>query len=149
VATFIHSGVKSKVYYVSLTGFDTHANQVDRHGKLLTQYAEGVTAFINDLKQQNHFNDTLVFTFSEFGRRVEENAASGTDHGTANAAFLFGSQLKKKKMVNLGSDLANLDEGDLIHSIDFRSIYKNILTDWLKVSSDGIVAKNVSNVGFV
>lgn len=149
VATFIHSGVKSKVYYVSLTGFDTHVNQVDRHGNLLTQYAEGVSAFLNDLKQQNHFKDTLVFTFSEFGRRVEENAASGTDHGTANVSFLFGSQLKKKKMVNMGSDLTNLDEGDLIHSIDFRSIYKNILNDWLKVSSDGIVAKNVSNVGLV
>jgi uncharacterized protein (DUF1501 family) len=146
VATFIHSGVKSKVYYLSLGGFDTHVNQVGRHNKLLEQYAEGVTAFINDLKQQKRFKDTTIFTFSEFGRRVEENAGGGTDHGTANVCFLFGTQLKKKKMFNLASDLSVLDEGDLVHSVDFRSIYKSILESWLNVSADGILAKDVESL---
>lgn len=146
VATFIHSGVKSKVYYVSLGGFDTHVNQADRHNKLLGQYAEGVTAFINDLKQQDHFKDTVLFTFSEFGRRVEENGSKGTDHGTANVCFAFGAQLKKKKMFNVGSDLSLLEEGDLMYSIDFRSIYKSILENWLKVSADGIIAKDVGGL---
>lgn len=149
VASFIHSGVKSKVYYVSLSGFDTHVGQTEKHSRLLEQYAEGVSAFLNDLKSQKHFDNTLVFTFSEFGRRAEENASSGTDHGTANVAFLFGSQLKKKGIVNDGPDLAKLEDGDLLYSVDFRSIYKNIITSWLNGSPKGIVADDVANFNIV
>lgn len=149
VASFIQSGVKSRVYYVSLSGFDTHTAQADRQSRLLKQYADGVSAFITNLKQNHQFENTLLFTFSEFGRRVEENASNGTDHGTANVNFLFGTQLKQKGLVNSGPDLTQLDEGDLLHTIDFRSIYKNIISDWLKAPTNGIIANDVNTFNIV
>lgn len=91
-----NSGLKTRVYYVSLSGFDTHAAQKIQQGRLLKQYAEGVSSFIKDLKQHGKLDDTLVLTFSEFGRRVEQNASNGTDHGTANYIFLFGGKLKNR-----------------------------------------------------
>src|SRR5690606_5994967 len=75
VAKFINSGLATRVYYVSLSGFDTHTAQINQQGRLLKQYSEGISAFINDLKTAGNFEDTLVMTFSEFGRRVEQNAS--------------------------------------------------------------------------
>jgi uncharacterized protein (DUF1501 family) len=112
IANFIASGLSTKVYYVSLSGFDTHVGQVEKQNKLLTTYAEAVSAFIKNLKELNKWDDTLVFTFSEFGRRVEENASAGTDHGTAGNVFLFGKNLKKKGLINPLPNLENLDNGD-------------------------------------
>ncbi|MDX2171789.1 MAG: DUF1501 domain-containing protein [Bacteroidota bacterium] len=149
IANFIASGLTTKVYYVSLSGFDTHAGQVDKQNKLLEQYAESVTAFIKNLKEQNKWDDTLIFTFSEFGRRVEENASGGTDHGTAGNVLLFGKNLKKKGIVNPAPDLSNLDNGDLKYSIDFRSIYKDILQNWLQTDANKIVSANVNPFSIV
>ena len=144
IAGFISSEVATKVYYVSLTGFDTHVGQVDKQNKLLQQYAEAVNAFIKNLKELNKWDDTLVFTFSEFGRRVEDNASAGTDHGTAGNVLLFGKNLKKKGIVNPSPDLTNLDNGDLKFSVDFRSIYKDILQNWLQTDANKIVSANVN-----
>ncbi len=144
IAGFISSEVATKVYYVSLTGFDTHVGQVDKQNKLLQQYAEAVNAFIKNLKELNKWDDTLVFTFSEFGRRVEDNASSGTDHGTAGNVLLFGKNLKKKGIVNPSPDLTNLDNGDLKFNVDFRSIYKDILQNWLQTDANKIVSANVN-----
>jgi len=144
IAGFIASDINTKIYYVSLSGFDTHVGQVAKQNKLLSQYAESVTAFIKNLKELNKWEDTLIFTFSEFGRRVEDNASSGTDHGTAGNVFLFGKNLKKKGIINPGPDLTNLDNGDLKYSIDFRSIYKDILQNWLQTDADKIVSANVN-----
>lgn len=143
-ANFISSGIATKVYYVSLSGFDTHVGQVGKQSKLLEQYAEAIVAFIKNLKELNKWDDTLIFTFSEFGRRVEENASLGTDHGTAGNVLLFGKTLKNKGIVNPAPDLLNLENGDLKYSIDFRSIYKDILQNWLQTDANKIVSANVN-----
>lgn len=144
IANFINSGLTTKVYYVNLTGFDTHVGQVDKQNKLLATYAEAMNAFIKNLKALNKWDDTLVFTFSEFGRRVEENASAGTDHGTAGNVFLFGKNLKKKGIINQAPNLENLDNCDLKYSVDFRSIYKNILENWLNADANKIITGDVS-----
>ncbi|HWY13020.1 MAG TPA: DUF1501 domain-containing protein [Bacteroidia bacterium] len=143
VATFIESGLNTRVYYVSLTGFDTHVAQLNQHEKLLQTYAEGISAFIKNLRSKNKWDNTLLFTFSEFGRRVEENASAGTDHGTAGNVLLFGGNLKKKGIVNDGPDLKYLDDGDLKFKVDFRSIYSNILSNWLNTDAAKILKSNI------
>ena len=94
---------------------------------MLKQYSEGLNAFIKDVKSGGNFDDTLVVTFSEFGRRVEQNASNGTDHGTANNIFLFGGKLKEKGIINSAPDLKNLDSGDLKYEVDFRQVYATVL----------------------
>lgn len=144
VAGLIQSDVGTRVYYVSLSGFDTHAGQLNRQNNLLTVYSEALTSFIKNLKDTGKWDDTLVFTFSEFGRRVEENASQGTDHGTAGNVLLFGKNLKKKGIVNEAPNLENLDEGDVKYSVDFRSIYKNILQGWLGADANKIISAGVN-----
>jgi uncharacterized protein (DUF1501 family) len=140
VAQFINSGLQTKVYYASLGGFDTHANQTNKQKRLLSVYDEAMAVFIKDLKQEDSFKDTLILTFSEFGRRVQQNAANGTDHGTANQVFLIGNQLKKPGFYNPMADLSNLDEnGDLKYAIDFREIYASVLNNWLETEAKKVI----------
>ncbi|MCO4294350.1 DUF1501 domain-containing protein [Solitalea sp. MAHUQ-68] len=141
VATFINSGLSTRVYYVSLSGFDTHVAQRGQQNRLLKVYSDGVAAFIHDLKQANNLDDTLIMTFSEFGRRVSQNASGGTDHGTANNLFLFGGKLKKPGIYNESPDLKTLDNGDLKFQIDFRNVYATVLDKWLGVDS-GLILNN-------
>ena len=96
IASLIFSDINTKVYYVSLGSFDTHVNQQTQQQRLFTEMNDAVRAFVKDLKENNRFNDVLLFTFSEFGRRVSQNASGGTDHGTANNMFLIGGGLKQK-----------------------------------------------------
>ncbi|MCT4630995.1 DUF1501 domain-containing protein, partial [Winogradskyella sp.] len=150
VAQFINSNLETKVFYASLGGFDTHANQQYKQARLLSQYAEGVSAFVNDLKQNQTFKDTLVLTFSEFGRRVKQNAANGTDHGAANNVFVIGKNLKKAGFYNDLASLSDLDgNGDLKYEIDFRAVYKTILINWLNVSSEGIITSKHKSLNFI
>lgn len=149
VSKFICSGLQTKVYYVSLSGFDTHVNQNNQQGRLFTQYAEGINAFIKDLQQNDKLDDTLVMTFSEFGRRVAQNASKGTDHGTANNLFLFGGKLKKKGIYNAAPDLANLDNGDLKFQVDFRQIYGTLLDKWLGVTHEQVLNKHFNTLDFI
>ena len=139
ISTLIGNGCEATVYYLNLTGFDTHANQLARHNELQVQYAEGVSSFTNDLKKQGTWDGTLIFTFSEFGRRVEENASKGTDHGAAGNVLLMGKQLKKKGIVNQNPDLSDLTDGDLKYSVDFRRVYSNILESWLNTDPVKII----------
>jgi len=149
VAKFINSGLNTRVYYVSLSGFDTHTNQVNQQGRLLKQYSEGMSAFIKDVSAAGNFDDTLVFTFSEFGRRIEQNASGGTDHGTANNIFLFGGKLKQQGIINAAPDLENLDHGDLKYQVDFRQVYATILDKWLQVNHAVVLNKSFSALGFI
>ncbi|WP_046758635.1 DUF1501 domain-containing protein [Kordia jejudonensis] len=150
VAQFINSGLQTKVYYTSLGGFDTHANQANKQKRLLKVYDEAMAAFIKDLKQQDSFKDTLILTFSEFGRRVQQNAANGTDHGTANQVFLIGSQLKKQGFYNPMPNLTNLDaNGDLIYDVDFRKIYASVLNNWLDIDAKKVINKSFSGLNIV
>lgn len=150
LAEFINSGLDTKVFYAALGGFDTHANQLGNQDSLLKTYADAVGTLVKDLKANGTFDDTLILTFSEFGRRVAQNAALGTDHGAANNVFVIGSRLKKPGMFNDAPKLSKLDEnGDLIYEVDFRSIYANILDDWLEVKSDTILTRAVAPVAVI
>jgi uncharacterized protein (DUF1501 family) len=149
IAGFIGSGLQTRVYYLSLGGFDTHINQVKTQENLLKQYAEGVAAFVNNLKSMNKFKDTLLMTFSEFGRRVEQNSSGGTDHGTAGNVFIFGDNLKQKGIYNPAPDLNQLEDGDLKFSIDFRSIYATLLDNWLGIKDKSILQRDFDKLNFV
>lgn len=150
VAQFINSEIDTKVFYTSLGGFDTHANQENKQKRLLSQYAESVSAFVKDLKRNETFEDTLILTFSEFGRRVKQNAANGTDHGAANNVFVIGKGLKAAGFYNNLASLSDLDDnGDLKYSVDFRSVYATILSKWMDVSAKGIIPRQQKLLDFI
>jgi uncharacterized protein (DUF1501 family) len=148
LAGLIRAQVDTRVYYVSLSGFDTHVNQLNQHQRLLTTYSEGLHAFMKDLGT-DAMKDVLIMTFSEFGRRVQQNGSGGTDHGTANNIFLLSGSLKKKGFLNDTPDLSRLDEGDLIHRVDFRSVYATILDKWLEVPSERILKQSFMSTDFI
>jgi uncharacterized protein (DUF1501 family) len=149
-AQFINSRVESKVFYVSMGGFDTHVRQEKKQNKLLQTYSDAMDVFVKDLEQKDTFKDTLILTFSEFGRRVKQNAASGTDHGAANNVFIIGKNLKKQGFYNEAPNLIDLDKnGDIKYTVDFRSIYATILDKWLEVDDATILNKSYSKLGFI
>lgn len=150
IGDLINSGLKTRVYYSSLGGFDSHVNQNQSQDRLLKIYSEGITALVNDLKKNNRFKDTLILTFSEFGRRVKENGSRGTDHGTANNLFAIGGSLKQPGCYNEAPNLSDLDDnGDLQHSIDFRSVYATVLQNWLQVDAKTVLNKDLPLLSFV
>lgn len=149
VSKFINSGLETRVYYVSLSGFDTHVAQQPQQGRQLKIYAGALAAFVKDLKQTGKLDDTLVMTFSEFGRRVEQNASNGTDHGTANNILLFGGKLKKAGIYNDSPELAQLDNGDLKYTVDFRDVYATLLDKWLDVDNGTVLGKGFKGLEFV
>ena len=139
IAELMIAGTDTSIYYINLPGFDTHTQQKARQESLLKLYAQGVNTLIKDLKLYGLFQDTLIMTFSEFGRRVQENGSMGTDHGTANQVWMMGGQLKRPGLYNDGPSLIDLDQGDLKFEIDFRSIYANVLEDWLQTDAEPIL----------
>lgn len=150
IAEFINSGLETQVYYAGLSGFDTHANQQNTQARLLELYAESIEVFVEDLQQNNQFDDVIILTFSEFGRRVKQNQSLGTDHGTANNVFIIGKNLKQNGLYNSMPDLANLDKnGNLKHEIDFREIYATLLDKWLEVDETAILNKQFSKLDFI
>lgn len=141
VASMIRAGLKTRVYYVTHGSFDTHAGQggaQGRHGQLLNQFAASVKSFYDDLKAQGNAERVLTLSFSEFGRRVAQNASQGTDHGTAAPMFLFGPMVKPGVFGDHPS-LTDLDDGDLKFKIDFRSVYAGVLNDWLRADANKIL----------
>jgi uncharacterized protein (DUF1501 family) len=149
VSKFINSGLNTRVYYVSLSGFDTHVGQQNQQNRQLQVYGDAVAAFIKNLKQSGKLDDTLVMTFSEFGRRVEQNASNGTDHGTANNIMLFGGKLKKAGIFNDAPNLTDLDNGDLKYQVDFRNVYATLLDKWLNISNSQVLNKNFNGLAFI
>jgi uncharacterized protein (DUF1501 family) len=106
----------------------------------MTQFAQGVGAFWKDIEQQGNDQRVLMMTFSEFGRRVEQNASGGTDHGAAAPMFLIGGGAKPGIFGNHPS-LTDLDQGDLKHTVDFRSVYATVLQEWLDTPSKPILGR--------
>ncbi|ASU32569.1 DUF1501 domain-containing protein [Mucilaginibacter xinganensis] len=149
VSKFINSGLQTRVYYVSLSGFDTHVNQQNQQERVLKIYGDAVAAFIKDLKNTGKLDDTLVMTFSEFGRRVEQNASNGTDHGTANNILLFGGKLKKAGIYNNAPDLSQLDNGDLKYTVDFREVYATLLDKCLDVNNNQVLSGGFKGLNFI
>jgi uncharacterized protein (DUF1501 family) len=138
VAAMIAGGLPTRVYYVSLGGFDTHVNQTPRHDPLMQQLSQGISAFWSDLKAQGNDDRVLMMTFSEFGRRVQANASGGTDHGAAAPMFLIGKSVQNGIVGNHPS-MTELDQGDLRYLIDFRSVYASVLQNWLQTPSKPIL----------
>lgn len=149
IAELIGSGIDTKVFYVSLGGFDTHIGQNGKQENLLKELSEGLYSFTEDLKGNNMLNDVFIMTFSEFGRRVKQNASGGTDHGTANNIFVINGNLKKPGFYNSAPDLTNLDNGDLKYEIDFRSIYAEILSKWLNVNDRKILGGSFNGLNLI
>ena len=149
IASLIYSEINTKVYYVSLGSFDTHINQQAQQQRLFTEMNDAVGAFVNDLKKNNRFNDVLFFTFSEFGRRVAQNASAGTDHGTANSMFFLSGGLKEKGLLNALPDLSDLDDGDLKYNIDFKNVYATVLDKWLGADDAKILGQKYSPLSFI
>jgi len=139
VASLIKSDINTQVYYLSIGSFDTHVNQNERQQKLFGEINDAVKSFVGDMKANGLFNDILLMTFSEFGRRVAQNASKGTDHGTANQMFFISGGLKKKGILNALPDLQNLNEGDLIYTEDFRKVYATVLKNWLNADSSKVL----------
>lgn len=149
IASLIFSDINTRVYYVSLGSFDTHINQSFQQQRLFTEMNDAVKAFVKDLKTNHRFDDVLLFTFSEFGRRVEQNASGGTDHGTANNMFLVGGKLKQKGLINPLPDLADLDDGDLKYKIDFKNVYATVLKNWLNAEDELVLGKKYECLNFI
>jgi uncharacterized protein (DUF1501 family) len=129
VARLISSGVKVPIIKVSQGSFDTHANQLNTHRRLLKELAEGLKAFQLAMQRQNLWGDVLLMTYSEFGRRAAENGSRGTDHGTAAPHFMMGGRVKGG-LYGLQPSLYDLQDNDLRHQIDYREIYSTVLNNW-------------------
>jgi uncharacterized protein (DUF1501 family) len=149
IASLIFSDINTRVYYVSLGSFDTHINQKAQQQRLFAEMNEGISSFVKDLKNNGRFSDVLITTFSEFGRRVFQNASGGTDHGTANNMFLIGGGLKQKGVLNPLPDLNDLVDGDIKHKVDFKNVYATILKNWLNADHQKILGKRLDLLGFV
>lgn len=145
VAQLIDAELSTRVYYLQLDGFDTHAQQPDAHAALLGQWSDAVAAFMNDLNAQGHSDRVTVMTFSEFGRRVAENASSGTDHGAAGPMFFCGGKLQPG-LIGQSSSLTDLQQGDLKHHVDFRQVYATVLEDWLGADSAAVLGKSYAGL---
>ena len=149
IASLISSDINTRVYYVSLGSFDTHVGQEAKQEKLFNDLNEAIRPFINDLKANHRFEDTLLMSFSEFGRRVGENGSGGTDHGTANNMFLISGGLKNKGILNEMPDLSNLTDGDLNQQMDFKRVYATVLKKWLGADDLQILGKKYEYLNFI
>ncbi|MFP9099990.1 DUF1501 domain-containing protein [Flavobacterium sp. RHBU_24] len=145
IAGLIKGGLNSKVYYTSLSGFDTHEGQLNKHKSKLAEVSDAVHAFYTDLKAAKKMDEVTVVIFSEFGRRVQDNG-HGTDHGTAAPMFIIGGK-NKGKVIGKNPDLVNLDHGDLIHEHDFRSVYAALLKDKFSFDPKQIGINNAALTG--
>jgi len=137
IARLIKGGLQTKFYMVTLGGFDTHAGQLNDHAQLLDNLSKSVNAFYEDLAVGGKDKDVLSMTYSEFGRRVQQNASNGTDHGTAAPVMIFGEGLNGNGIVGDNPNLSDLDPNDnLKYATDFREIYATVLENWLCIEPD-------------
>lgn len=148
VAGLIAAGLSTRVYFVSLGGFDTHAGQLNSHANLLRQLSEGLAAFKKDLTARGLDDQVLTMTFSEFGRRPNENESAGTDHGTAAPLFVMGRKITGS-LHGTAPSLKLEKNADLTFSTDFRSVYATVLDRWLETPADTILGARHDRLGFL
>lgn len=142
VSQVIAGDLGTRIFFVQLGGFDTHANQANTHAGLLATFANGLAAFMRDMEGQGKADDVLVMTFSEFGRRLGQNASGGTDHGTAEPMLLLGGGITGG-LHNRAPSLTDLADNDLAYQADFRGVYASVLRDWLGTDPAPIVGPSV------
>jgi uncharacterized protein (DUF1501 family) len=136
VARLIEKGLGTRVFYLNLDGFDTHANQANSHQQLLQELSDGLSAFFATLRARGQDKRVLAMTFSEFGRRVHENGSKGTDHGSGSCLFVAGPAVKPGPITkHPGLATADLDSGDVKYQTDFRRVYATLLDRWLGCDS--------------
>lgn len=148
VAAMIGGALPTRVYYVSLGGFDTHANEGPRHAQLMQELNNGLQAFWLDMKKQENEERVMLMTFSEFGRRVQVNASGGTDHGAAAPMFLMGPKVNAG-LAGKYPSLTDLDQGDLKYNLDFRNVYASVLQNWLGTPSRPILGGQFPTMNLV
>jgi len=148
VAQLIDADLKTRIYYVTLDGFDTHSQQADAHTALLGELSSAVSAFIQDVIAHDHGQQVLLMVFSEFGRRVKENASEGTDHGAAAPMFFAGERLKPG-LIGKQPGFTDLSDGDLKFHTDFRQVYATVLEKWLGWKSKPVLGKQYQTVDFI
>ncbi len=148
VAALISAGLETRVYFVKHGGFDTHANQLGSHARLLGQLSSALNAFQTDLEAHKLNDQVLTMTFSEFGRRPSENKSSGTDHGTSAPLFVMGSGVKDT-LVGTPPSLDIEHNQDLKYSTDFRQVYSTVLNNWLKSDPTKVIEKPFLPLNFV
>ncbi len=148
VAGLIAAGLSTRVYFVSLGGFDTHAGQLNSHANLLRQLSEGLAAFQKDLTARGLDDQVLTMTFSEFGRRPNENESAGTDHGTAAPLFVMGRKIAGP-LHGTAPSLKLEKNADLTFSTDFRSVYATVLDRWMETPADAILGARHERLGFL
>ena len=148
-ASIVTSNLNPKIVYVTLGGFDTHANQKTTQNTLLKQLSDGLAAFYNDISAQGRANDTLIMTFSEFGRRVKENGSRGTDHGTAQPQFIIGGKVSPGLFGTYPS-LSSLDSnGNLNFNVDFRQTYASVLEDWFGIDQTQVLENSFTKLAVI
>ncbi|MGI8925399.1 MAG: DUF1501 domain-containing protein [Tepidiformaceae bacterium] len=143
------AGLGMRVGHITLGGFDTHANQQADHDGLMESLDQGLTAFYQDLEAQGKADDVLVLTWSEFGRRVQENANGGTDHGSASVMFALGSAVQRGLYGEAPRLDQLIDKGNLAYSTDFRSVYATIIERWLGTPADALLGAKWPQLGFL
>ncbi|MBV9492188.1 MAG: DUF1501 domain-containing protein [Verrucomicrobia bacterium] len=148
VARLIAGGMTTRVYYLSYGGFDTHSTQAATHQRLLGGLAGAVAAFCRDLQSKGLLNRVTLMTFSEFGRRVAENASKGTDHGSAAPLFVLGGAIRPG-LYGRQPGLESLDAGDLIFNVDFRSVYATVLQRWLGAPAGKVLGHEFPTLAFL
>jgi uncharacterized protein (DUF1501 family) len=139
VAKLIAAGSPTRVWSVSLGGFDTHANEANAQAELLGTVSAALSRFTSQMKNTSRGKDIVMMVYSEFGRRVKGNGSQGTDHGTAGPVFLIGDRVKGGFYGDQPS-LSKLVNGDLAVTTDFRDIYSAVLEDVLKTPGEKILA---------
>ncbi len=139
VARLIKGGLGTRIYLVTLDGFDTHAEQPNAHQALLTDMANGISSFYADLAASGRDEDVLSMTISEFGRRVTQNASEGTDHGAAAPSMFFGPGLAGSGFIGDHPSLTNLDNsGNMLSGVDYRQLYASVLENWLCIPAASV-----------
>jgi uncharacterized protein (DUF1501 family) len=149
IASLILSDINTRVYYVSVGSFDTHVNQQATQQRLFSEMNDAIQSFVTDLRSNGRFEDVLLMSFSEFGRRVSQNASGGTDHGTANNMFMISGGLKQKGIINPMPDLSDLVDGDLKYQVDFRDVYATVLNKWLGADDQAILGRKSDHLEFI
>jgi uncharacterized protein (DUF1501 family) len=135
IARMIKAGLSTSIYYTQLGGFDTHADQLNQHSSRLFELSRSVQSFLTEIDGADHGDRVTLLIFSEFGRRLRENASAGTDHGTAAPVFLIGRPIQGG-LHGPYPNLANLKDGDPEHAIDFRRVYATVLERWLQLPAE-------------
>lgn len=148
VAALLDARIGSRVASVELDGFDSHNNQRGQHDARMRTLDGALTAFLDDLKGRSIEDEVMVVVFSEFGRRVQENGSRGTDHGTAGPMFVLGSQVKGG-LYGKHPSLADLDDGDLIHTTDFRGVYMTAIERWFDADATKVLGARYPSLAFV